>query len=307
MKKFLMGMIALVLVLGLTGCGNKTNADGGITVNVGAQTYTDPKIMAQMVKALVEAETKDTVKITSDIQASPQIITAMDQGDLDIGTLYSGEVYNNHFDKSKVTFSTDKQKTIDLAQKLFADKYHFKWYDTLGFDNEYALAVPEDWAKKHHVKTISDLKKYAGDIVIATDSSWIQRPNDGYRAFQKTYGYKFKDAKGMDVSLMYKAVANGDATVATVYTVDPQITQLHLRILEDDKAFFPPYSASLVARQDLLDKHPEIDKVLKELVGKISIKEMSALIYQVDMKKREPKDVAIEFLKKKGLLKGDQS
>lgn len=305
MKKFLLGFIALGLLFSLAACGGKNaSSDSGITINVGAQTYTDPKLMAQMVKALVENQTNDKVKITSDIQSSPQIITAMSQGQIDVATLYSGEVYNNHFDKSKVHFTTDKQKTIQQAQKLFDEKYNIKWFDTLGFDNEYSITVPNDWAKAHNVTTISDLKKYANQITLGADSSWLQRTNDGYPAFKKKYGFKFKNAKGMAVALMYPAIKNNNVQAITAYTVDPQIIQLNLRILKDDKSFFPPYSASLVAREALLKKHPEVEKVIKELTGKISNKEMTQLIYQVNIKKQDPKDVAVAFLKKKGLLKG---
>ena len=59
---------------------------------------------------------------------------------------------------------------------------------------------------------------------------------------------------------MYKGIQNGDLDVVTAYTVDPQILEYDLKILEDDQKFFPPYDASLVARNTVIDEYPEVRK-----------------------------------------------
>lgn len=307
MKKLFTALMAMVVIFSLSACGGSGGSkDGSITIDFGTQKYLDPKIASEMVKALIEDRTEHEVKITKNIQATPQIIQAMDQGDLDMALMFSGELYNNHFDEDKVEFSTDPQKTIQQAQKLFAKKFNFKWFDSVGYANEYAIAVPGEWAKKHHVKTISDLKPYADQMTIGADTSWVHRDKDGYPAFKETY-FSFGEVKGMNVSLMYKAVKNNEVNAILAYTVAPQIEKLNLRILKDTKNFFPPYDASLVARKDLLKNYPEVKKVLSSLVGKISTEEMTHLIYLVQFKGKTQKEVAIQFLKKEGLLKDDQS
>ncbi|TFB22791.1 glycine/betaine ABC transporter substrate-binding protein [Filobacillus milosensis] len=304
MKKLYLALVAIAMVSLLAACGSdsKENGEGGIELEMGAQSYTDPKIIAQMVKAKVEQETDHTVNITEDIQASPQIISALDQGEFDLGTLYSGELYNNHFDEEKVEFTTDTKKTLEQAQKLFSEKFGIKWYDSLGFQNKYSIAVTKEIAEKHGVEKISDLSDLAGDLVLGTDTSWPNRENDGYRAFQEAYGYEFSDVRGMEASLMYEGVEAGELDVVTAYTVDPQIIELDLKVLKDDRQFFPPYQASLVGREDTLEKYPEVDKILQEFIGTITEEEMTQLIYEVDIEGRSTEEVAKEFLKEKGLL-----
>ena len=301
-KKILLSGLLIVMSVSLIGCGSKKSADGGEIFEYGAQKNTDPKIMGQIVKQLIESKTDHEVKITEDIPASPQVMVALGRKDFDFATLYSGEVYNNHFDKEQVEYSTDPQKTIEQAQKLFGEKYKIKWYDSTGYSNQYSIAIKEDFAEKNNIVTMTDLGKVAKDITIGTDNSWIERANDGYEGYKKAYGYKFADAKGMDVALMYKGIENNNLDAVTAYTVDPQILEYKLRVLEDDKEFFPPYDGSIVAREEVLADYPEVGEILDSLVGLIDTDKMTALIHEVDIKERTTEEVAKEFLEEKGML-----
>jgi osmoprotectant transport system substrate-binding protein len=302
MKKLLFASLLTVLVLALAACGEEESAEGGEVFEYGAQTYTDPKIMAQIVKALVEDQTIHEVNITEDIQASPQILGALDRKEFDFATLYSGEVYNNHFDEDEVEYSTDPQKTMQQAQELFGAKYDIKWYDSIGFSNQYGIAIKGDFAQENNITTMSDLEPFAEDLIVGTDNSWVERANDGYEGYQKAYGYSFGDVRGMEVSLMYEGIKNNELDVVTAYTVDPQILEYDLKLLEDDKKFFPPYDASLVTRNEVIDEYPEVSEILDSIVGLISTEEMTQLIHEVDINKRSPKEVAVEFLQEKGML-----
>lgn len=303
MKKILIASLLAIMTFTLAGCSSNKSAEGGHVFEFGAQEYTDPKIMGQIVKQLVEDQTIHEVNITEDIPASPQVIASLDRKDFDIATLYSGEVYNNHFDEDKVEYSTDPQKTIDQAQDLFREKYNFKWYDSIGFNNQYSIAITKDFAEKNKISTMTDLGKYADKLTLGTESTWVERPNDGYKAYQEAYGYKFGDVSGMAMALMYKGIANGELDVVTAYSVDPQILDYDLKLLKDDKAFFAPYDASLVARNEVLEKYPEVGEILDSIVGFISTDEMTVLMREVNIKGRSTEEVAKEFLQKENLIK----
>ncbi|MCP8618140.1 glycine betaine ABC transporter substrate-binding protein [Salirhabdus salicampi] len=301
MKKLLLAVMATTTLLFAAACGS--NGDGEITeLEIGTQTYTDPKIMAHMVEALVEDRTDIEVSIKKDISASPQIISAMDQGELHIATLYSGEVYNNHFDDDELEFTTDPEVTLDQAQRLFAEHFDFTWHDSLGFQNKYTVTIDGEFAAANNIEKISDLVPHADQLRFGTDGSWLERPNDGYRAFKEHYGFEFKDARGLQIELMYEGVENNELDVITAYSVDPQILELGLKVLEDDKNFFPPYTASLVARNDVLEEVPEVAEAIDSLTGQIDEQTMTQLIYEVDINKRDEQEVAVEFLKEIGLL-----
>ncbi|WP_416148801.1 glycine betaine ABC transporter substrate-binding protein [Salipaludibacillus sp. HK11] len=302
MRKMIFTSLVTGVLLTMSACGNSGSSDDSEVFEFGAQRNTDPKIMAEVVKQLVEDQTDHEVNITEDIPASPQIMAAIDREEFDFALLYSGEVYNNHFDDDQVEYSTDPQDTIMQAQELFGEEYDMTWYDSVGFSNQYGIAIQGAFAEENNIVTMTDLGEFAEDLTLGTDNSWIERSNDGYQGYQQSYGYEFGDARGMDVALMYAGIESDDLDVVTAYTVDPQILEYDLKLLEDDQKFFPPYDGSLVARNQVLDNHSDVSEILDSIVGLVSTEEMTALIHEVDINERSTEEVAREFLQEKGML-----
>lgn len=293
-KQLMVGSIVLLFIF-LAGCGSD-----GESFTAASAKNTDSKINVRLVKLLIEDQTDHKVQITEDLPASPQIFSGLDKDEFDFASLFSGEIYNNYFDE--VEYSTDPEDALAQAQEFFGEEHDIKWYDPLGYINNYSIAVREDFADENNIEDISDLSDYADNLVLGTDNAWIERDNDGYGGFQDAYGFKFGDAKGMDASLMYKGIESGELDVATAYTVDPQIIEYNLKVLEDDEQFFPPYEASIIAKNDVLDEYSEIDDVLEPLVDAISTEEMTEMIHEVEVEEQSLDNVAEEFLEDKGLL-----
>ncbi|MBB6635246.1 glycine betaine ABC transporter substrate-binding protein [Cohnella thailandensis] len=304
MRKQTWTIFAIVLLLAITttACGsndgNGSAASG--TIKIGTQTYSEPKILAAMYKALIEDRTDIKVDIVPDLAASAIVIKSMKSNDIQMATLYSGEIFNDYFD---IEDTKDRAQVLKQAQEGFDKNYGFKWYDSYGFENTYALAVRKDVAEANQLQSVSDLGKVAKDMKVGVDTTWLERENDGYGAFTDHYGFSFSKTYPMEISLVYKAAADKEVDVVLAYTTDAGLKQYDLQTLTDDKQFFPPYDASPVLRNDTLEKYPELDEVIPLLVGKIDAATMTALNYEVDVNKRTPEDVAVEFLKGQGLLK----
>uniref|UniRef100_UPI003FEF21EA sigma-70 family RNA polymerase sigma factor n=1 Tax=Faecalibacterium sp. TaxID=1971605 RepID=UPI003FEF21EA len=77
-----------------------------------------------------------------------------------------------------------------------------------------------------------------------------------------------------------------------VYTTDGLNIKTGLKVLEDDKGFFPDYFGAYIVRGDLLEKYPEVEGILEQLTGKISTQQMTELTYQVDVEGRTVDEVA---------------
>lgn len=125
----------------------------------------------------------------------------------------------------------------------------------------------------------------------------MNRAGDGYPAFQKDYGFKFASARPMQIGLVYDALKNKKLDVAVGYSTDGRIAAYNLKVLKDDRKFFPPYDGSPLATEKLVKDNPEIDKALKKLEGKISTKDMQKLNYEADGKGKEPAVIAEEYVK----------
>ena len=101
----------------------------------------------------------------------------------------------------------------------------------------------------------------------------------------------------MQIGLVYDALHSGNLDVAVGYSTDGRIAAYDLKVLKDDKHFFPPYDASPLATDQLLKEKPELKPIIKKLEGKISTEQMQKLNYQADGKGKEPATVAEDFLK----------
>ena len=129
-------------------------------------------------------------------------------------------------------------------------------------------------------------------------AEFMERP-DGWEGLREAYDLRL-DAVQMNAGLMYDAVKEGRVDLIGGYSTDGRIEAYDLRVLEDDRGYFPPYYAAPLVRQETLDRHPELAEALDRLAGKINDATMRSLNYQVDHQKRDPADVARRFLESIG-------
>ena len=106
----------------------------------------------------------------------------------------------------------------------------------------------------------------------------------------------------MEQSLVYQAVGNDQVDIVLAYSTDSRLKAYNLQTLQDDKHFFPPYDASPVIRNDVVEKYPEVEAAIQELVGTLDAETMIDLNYQVDIEKKSEREVALQYLRDKGLL-----
>lgn len=281
----------------LTAFGSACGIQSDLTI--GTQTYTETKIIAELYKALIEEQTDLKVDIIPDLASSSLVINSMKKNDVQMATLYTGEIFNNYF---PISGSKDRTMVLQEAQTGFQDHFGFSWMDPLGFENTYAFTVRKDLAESKGYTQISDVTKDMDSMKLGVDTTWLERTTDGYPAFSKAYGITFGQVFPMEISLVYSAVANQQVDIVLAYSTDSRLKAYQLQTLQDDKQFFPPYDASPVLRSELVQKHPEIERAIAPLIGKLDADTMIALNYQVDIEKKSEREVAVAYLKEQGLL-----
>ena len=113
----------------------------------------------------------------------------------------------------------------------------------------------------------------------------------------------FKEDLQMAIGLRYQALSNKQIQVVNGYSTDGMISALKLKRLKDDKNLWPPYYVVPVVRKDALDANPKIAEVLNRVSAMLDEATIAELNYKVDGEKKEPRDVARDFLKAKGVVK----
>jgi osmoprotectant transport system permease protein len=167
--------------------------------------------------------------------------------------------------------------------------------ESLGFNNTYALAVRVDTADRLGLRRISDLQRQS-QLTAAFSSGFLER-DDGWPGLARQYGLSLAAVRVMEHALTYRALASGEVDVMDVFSTDGQLERLRLRVLDDERGFFPDYSAVLRARKEMAERYPRTWASLREaLEGKLDEKRMSRLNAMADLDGKSVAEVAAAFL-----------
>jgi osmoprotectant transport system substrate-binding protein len=296
MRKFLFPVF-LFLILLLTACGNQ--ADSGKVV-VSGKDWTEQWILTHLVAEMIEANTDLDVEVKPGLGSETVLTEALKKEDIDLYVEYTGTGYMAILHKEYRPGMTPEE-IYEAAKKGYEEEMNLTWMKPLGFANNHVLALKKEKATSLGASKVSDLKGEAASLTFGAPGTFYERA-DGYEGLTQAYGVQFLKKVSLDEDLMYQAAQKEEVDIITGFSTDPRIPQFDLAVLEDDEKYFPPYDAAPVVRRDTLEAHPELKGVLDKLAGQISTEEMSEMNAEVNLENKEPRDVAIQFLKKKGLI-----
>ena len=163
----------------------------------------------------------------------------------------------------------------------------------LGFSNSYAIGMREADAAKLGVARLSDLAR-APELALGLSHEFLGR-RDGWPGMKAAYALP-QSPRGLDHGLAYGALAAGQVQAIDLYTTDARIAREGVRVLDDDKAFFPRYDAVVLHRIEAVARHPQAFAAIAKLQGRIDAPAMRALNARAELDRVSFGDVAREFL-----------
>lgn len=297
LKKIIAVITVLVISLALVGC-SVFNGNRSDKVVIGGKNFTEQDILVYLMKEMIEAKTKLKVEVKPFLGGTNVVAQALEKGDLDIYAEYTGTALMNILGEPMLT---DPQEAYDKVKALYKEKKQLVWLKPFGFNNTYTLTMRAEQADQLGIQSISDLAKFTPQLLLGATHEFLERP-DGYKGIAEVYQLNFVGVGAMDPGLTYGACRDGKVDVIDAFATDGRIPAFNLKVLTDDKQFFPPYYAAPVIREATLQKHPEIADALHALSGKLTDKAMAELNAQVDLEKKDPKSVAKEWLVAQGLI-----
>jgi osmoprotectant transport system permease protein len=255
------------------------------SITVGSKSFTESVILGEILAGLAK-NTGASVHHRKQLGGTRILWNALLRGEIDAYPEYTGTIAREILANQKVT---SRQSMIDaLALKGISMSA------PLGFNNTYALAVTANTAKRHSLKTISDLKRFQ-DLKLGFSNEFMDR-GDGWPALKQRYGLPQSDARGLDHDLAYRGLKSGDIDVIDVYTTDAEIPYYGLSLLIDDQQHFPRYDAVILYRSTLNTTASATSTAFNGLAGKISATQMAALNAAVKIKRQPESAVAVGFL-----------
>jgi glycine betaine/choline ABC-type transport system substrate-binding protein len=213
-------------------------------------------------------------------------------GDIDLYVEYTGTSLTAVFHQE---VHHDPRLAFQQTRELYA-RVGITALEPLGFNNTFAILVRASDATRLGLRTIADLRMAAEKWTPGFGYEFLERA-DGYPGLSHTYGLRFGGApRAMDLSLIYKALADGQVDVIAGDATSAQIDALDLIALEDNLQYFAPYDAVPVVRTAALLAHPEVGRAFSRLAGRVTERDMRAMNRAVDVDRRNPRDVAARFL-----------
>lgn len=304
--------LVVVLMLGAllaAGCGGAETppADNGEEqkepvekpkIVVGSKNFTEQLIVGEMVAVLFE-DAGYPVDRKLRLGGTGLVHESLVKGEVNVYVEYTGTGWTALLKEDPLS---DPQEVYDKVKAAYQEKWNLVWLEPWGFNNTYTITMSKAKTEELGISKISDLKDIGGDLVIGATQEFIPRA-DGLAGLQEKYGFKFKEAKGMDSGVMYEALKEGKVDAISGFATDGRIPAFGFVNLEDDQSYFPPYFAAPVVSGALLEQDPAVADLLNQLANKLDDATMGALNYKVDGDKEEPIDVARQFLKDNGMIK----
>jgi osmoprotectant transport system permease protein len=260
-----------------------TGAAAQKPVVVGSKKFTESVVLGEIATQLA-ASTGAAAEHRRELGGTRILYEALLRGDIDAYPEYTGTIREELLPETKGGGPLEPA----LAAK------GLKAVGPLGFDDTYAIGVPEALAKKLHLTRISDLAQHP-ELRLGFSHEFLDR-QDGWPGLSARYGLSGFHPRGLEHALAYRAIATGQLDATDLYSTDAEIRQYHLRILEDDRHYFPRYQAVLLYRAELDTRAPEVIAAWHKLENAIPARAMIAMNAAVKLDGRPEAKVAAGFL-----------
>ncbi len=281
----------LTVAVFLTSCGpSRENR-----IVIGSKNFTEQLILGEIIAQQIENKTHLQVERRFYLAGTYICQQAILGGRIDIYPEYTGTALTAVLKERP----SERTRVFDNVKAEYAKRFNLLVGSPFGFDDTFAIEIRGEDARRLGLKTISQSSAYTPQWQAAFGYEFMERP-DGFKGLVSTYGLRFSEApRIMDLGLITRALHNKQVDLIAGNMTDGLIPALDLFVLEDDKHYFPPYEAVPIIRQEVIQKHPEVQDALNQLVGKISDDDMRQLNYAVDGQHRDAKDVVRQFLQQR--------
>lgn len=298
--------LAVLLTLCLLGLSGPSPAAGTTgqtdSVVIGSKNFTESGVLAELMAQMLEAHTDLTVERRINLGGTMICWGALRAGEIDIYAEYTGTGWAIVLkEKGKIT---DPLRAFFHVQQRYLEDYGVHWLTPFGLDNTYALAMEETRAAELGIARISDLVAHEKELRAGFSIEFGSR-EDGYPGLARAYGLDLNPTT-LEHGLAYQAIQSGSIDLMDAYSTDGKLLRYRLRVLEDDRRFFPPYNAAPLVRDETLEAHPEIGRVLSRLAFRLPDHKAQALNYVVESDGESLASVARAFLELESLVEGQQ-
>lgn len=254
-------------------------------VRVGSKTFTESVILGEIARQLLDDADVPAVH-RRELGGTQVLFHALQSNELDLYPEYTGTIRGEILSGLAIADEAGLRKAL-------ADR-GIGMSRSLGFNNTYAIGMQADVADRLGIRTLSDLKNHPR-IRIGFSNEFMERA-DGWPGLRDRYALPQRDVRGLDHDLAYRAIQSGEIEATDLYSTDAEIRAYQLRVLVDDRKFFPSYECVWLYRSDLPKRSPAAMRAIDRLAGRIEAPAMAAMNARAKLDRISEDRVAAEFL-----------
>ncbi len=289
-RTFVNGIAALLLA----GCNRPERR-----ISVGSKNFTEQLILGELLAQVLETHINVPVERRFYLAGTYICQQAILAARIDVYVEYTGTALAAILKQPVIS---DSKAVFEIVRNEYQRRFNLTVLPSLGFNNTFAIVMRNDDAIAGGITKLSDLAAYSPRMRIGVGYEFLERP-DGFVGLARTYGLRFAAPPSvMDLGLLYRALQAKQVDVVAGSNTDGMIAALGLKVLEDDRHYFPPYDAVPIVRPEALRQFEGMRTALEQLKGRISTQDMRRMNYAVDGEKRDVSDVVHDFLRREGLI-----
>ncbi len=265
---------------------------------IGSKNFEESRLLAEMFAQLLESRTDLEVERRLNLAGTQVCFEALKSGAIDVYPEYTGTGLVSILGE---TAKGGPEQTLNRVRSEFLQRWNLWWIAPLGFENSWEIAVPKELAERERLSTISDLARVSKTLHGGFGHEFVGR-EDGLLGLQRVYGLEFASVDHLQQALQYQAARQRSIDALDVYSTDGRLILYDLKVLRDDRDFFPPYEAAALVRGETLSKHPEVGAVLGLLAGSLDEDAMRGFNLRLQEKHESEEVVARDALRSIGLI-----
>lgn len=231
---------------------------GADTLRIGSKRFTESYILAQILAQTAAPKLPTAPEVRQGLGNTAIVYEALRAGSIDLYPEYAGTI-------GLEILKSPQPMPLDAMRQALAP-LGFGVAIPLGFNDGYALALRAADAERLNIRNLSDLARHPA-LKLGLSNEFIGRA-DGWKGLAAAYGL-LQTPTGLDHGLAYDAIAASQVDVIDIYTTDAKINHLGLRVLTDDRSYFPRYDALVLYRLDVPTRFPQAWATLQTLEGRI--------------------------------------
>lgn len=278
-------------------CGGDGASGGGDVITVGAVTFAENQIVAEMYALVLEREGIE-VDRRFNFSDRESMLPELESGAVDVVPEYLASLLT--------ALDPEADPGSDAVENLSAlesplEEIGATALEPASANDTNAIVVAGQTAERYDLATVSDLEPHASKLVFGGPPECPER-EFCLKGLEDVYGLEFKEFKALDAggSLTVAALTSGEIDVALLFSTSGVISERGWVLLDDDQGLQAAENITPVIRHDA--HTDEIEAALNAVSAALTTEKMTELNAMVEVEGKDFRQVATDFLRAEGLI-----